>query len=65
MLICQLLDYGDEIRLSQNMLEQLGTVGEKERNRCALLSFSAGYEWAKQGQPNRPPGAKHASPDTQ
>ena len=45
----QLLDYGDEIRLNQRMREQLGTAEEKERNQCAVLSFSAGYEWIKQG----------------
>ena len=41
----QLLDYGNEIRLNQKMREQLGTGKEKERNQCAVLSFSAGYEW--------------------
>ena len=57
----QLLDYGGEIRLNQRTREQLGTGEEKERNQCAVLSFSAGYEWIKQGQPSRPHGAKRVS----
>ena len=36
----------------------MGTGEEHERNQCAVLSFSAGYEWIKQGKPNRPPGSK-------
>ena len=56
-----LIDYGDQIRLNQEMREQLGTGEEQERNQCAVLAFAAGYEWSKQGRPKRPPGAKRVS----
>ena len=48
-LTSHVIDYGDEIRWAQKMREQLGTGEEQERNQCAVLSFSAGYEWIKQG----------------
>ena len=43
---CQLLDYGDEIRLNQKMREQLGTGEDKERNQrvpcCLSLLVTSG-----------------------
>ena len=54
----RLIDYGDEIKLSLEMRDLLGPGDEIERNQCDALSFSSGYEWVKQGNPNRPPGSK-------
>ena len=55
------VDYGDQLRLTEGLQKGLNTGDVLERNQCAILAYAAGVEWKSQGCPNRHPGRKRVA----
>ena len=52
------IDYGGQVRLTEQLKVCLNTGEDWKKNQCAVLAYAAGIEWIYQGRPNRHPGRK-------